>query len=141
MYRSWRKDCFIILALALSFGWVVKPSFGLSTPLVYRTLGPVTIAFERPQSVLNRILQGEICYFNDLEQASFRLSPELLMLRDRLAENAECVMMTGSGSALVCFGGDMPLLGKEYLVVLLDCEPYCRRVVYRAIGTGPLQVL
>lgn len=70
---------------------VVKPSYSLSTKLVFQTMGRVP----RPRP-LDLGLR-----FNRLEEPSFRLRPELRALRDAMRRAGyPDAMMTGSGSAL-----------------------------------------
>lgn len=79
-------------------GWLAKPLFGLSTPLVYRN----TIIEELPAKPLSP-------YFNDLEIPAFRLEPRLQILRTSLlAMGFSHVIMTGSGTSFFCLGAVHP---------------------------------
>jgi 4-diphosphocytidyl-2-C-methyl-D-erythritol kinase len=73
--------------------WVVKPPYGLSTPAVYGALHPSEWSGQlRP-------------HHNDLEAPALRLAPQLAQLRRQLlALGFDSVRLTGSGSALLCFG-------------------------------------
>lgn len=94
-------------------GWVVKPPYGLSTPAVYRALDVQTLPQRDPLMALMQIVAGELCYFNDLEHAAFRLSPELEQLKNHLSIDCEHVMMTGSGSAIFCIGDSVQIPDDE----------------------------
>lgn len=73
--------------------FIAKPSYGLSTPLVYQNVK------------IPKVLSNET---NDLEESAFFLKPELKVLKKDLFElGFEEVQMTGSGSAFYCRG---PLL-------------------------------
>lgn len=90
-------------------GWIVKPSFGLSTPSVYKHLKLAKLPQNEPEKALKKIIEGELCYFNDLESPAFSLSPPLAALKEELITlGYEKVMMTGSGSAIVCIGLQQP---------------------------------
>lgn len=90
-------------------GWIIKPAFGLSTPLVYKNLDLLSLKQRDPADALQRILAGELCYFNDLEQPAFALSPSMANLKQELLDvGYETVMMTGSGSAILCIGNQPP---------------------------------
>lgn len=92
--------------LDLSPFWVVKPSFGLSTAAVYRK---VQIKNDQEASELVSFLLGQPCYINDLEEAAFKEAPHLKAVKEELEKlGFSKVMMTGSGSALLCFGEGNP---------------------------------
>jgi 4-diphosphocytidyl-2-C-methyl-D-erythritol kinase len=83
-------------------GWVAKPPFGLSTPLVYKETCVEELSSKDPRASLIGYPQ----FYNDLETASFRLEPRLLDYRTRLEQMGfELVTMTGSGTAFFCIGG------------------------------------
>lgn len=79
-------------------GWIVKPDFGLSTPLVYKALKPEDYSIKK-----NEILFP--LFFNDLEKGAFRLSPKLKEMKQELEQDFKTVVMTGSGSAFFCLQG------------------------------------
>ncbi len=81
-------------------GWLAKPSFGLSTPLVYKETCVDALPNRNPREALRA---GS--FFNDLEPAAFRLEPRLIAFKNRLdAMQFDSVTMTGSGTAFFCLG-------------------------------------
>lgn len=85
--------------------WVVKPDFGLSTPHVFQQLQFDKLLQRDPERSLAECLSGNLSLFNDLEEPAFALSPELeLMKKELLGSGFSSVVMTGSGSAFMCFG-------------------------------------
>jgi 4-diphosphocytidyl-2-C-methyl-D-erythritol kinase len=86
-------------------GWLAKPPFGLSTPLVYRETRIEELTDRDPKE----ILAGYPLFYNDLEPAAFRLEPRLDSFRKQLEQMGfESVTMTGSGTAFFCIGGSRP---------------------------------
>ena len=83
-------------------GWVAKPSYGLSTPLVYEHLRLGELVPRDPRATL----AAYPVFFNDLESSSFRLEPRLKECRDVLRGFFTHVTMTGSGTAFFCLGGE-----------------------------------
>ncbi len=81
-------------------GWIAKPTYGLSTPLVYQHTRIEELPLRDPREALRTL-----SFFNDLEVPAFRLEPRLLTLRDVLRRSFEQVTMTGSGTAFVCLKG------------------------------------
>lgn len=93
-YCFGRGDRVVSTALprALS-GWIVKPSFGLSTQRVYHAFEQKNIQTVVPE------------FFNDLEESAFCLEPRLKQLKQQLSmQGFETVCMTGSGTAFFCLG-------------------------------------
>jgi len=92
---------------------LVKPPIGLSTPQIFKALDLDRRSTADPLELLKGLAdQGctaELCV-NDLEQPAFDTLPELLALKDRLAEEGgdafSVVFMTGSGSTIVAIGDD-----------------------------------
>lgn len=84
-------------------GYIAKPFYGLSTPLVYQEVN------------LSQLPSQEGKYFNDLEIPAFRLEPRLRSLQTKLQKNFGVVTMTGSGTAFFCLGGDpKPIEGVQF---------------------------
>ena len=83
-------------------GWLAKPTYGLSTPLVYKNTKIEELIPRDPLTAL----KSYPCFFNDLEIPSFRLEPRLITLRDELQKSFQNVTMTGSGTAFFCLEGD-----------------------------------
>ena len=91
-------------------GWIAKPPFGLSTPLVYKETRVEELAPKDPIASLRSYPQ----FYNDLESAAFRLEPRLLDCRGRLVQMGfKSVTMTGSGTAFFCIG-DYPNINDQY---------------------------
>lgn len=85
--------------------YLAKPSYGLSTSLVYKNCKVGELTPRDPQSVLTKFLAGHSSYFNDLEISAFQLKPDLADLKERLLKSGyEHVTMTGSGTAFFCIG-------------------------------------
>lgn len=82
-------------------GFIAKPTFGLSTPLVYQH---TRIGELHPRDPL-QALKNYPHFFNDLEIPAFRLEPRLVDLRKELQKHFEQVVMTGSGTAFFCLKG------------------------------------
>ncbi len=74
--------------------WVAKPDkYSLSTPQVYSVCKP------------SGVCDKDSLFVNDLESAAFTLIPELKTFKDNLINlGFTNVVMTGSGTAFLCFG-------------------------------------
>mmetsp|Transcript_11973 Transcript_11973/g.21477 ORF Transcript_11973/g.21477 Transcript_11973/m.21477 type:complete len:362 (-) Transcript_11973:129-1214(-) len=108
---------------------LVKPPIGLATPRIFKALDLEKRSKVDPQDLLDGFaafgreynvsskkkkeeqsqtnLQGLLV--NDLEQPAFDILPELKDLKNRLINSEsgfDGVVMTGSGSTIVCVGGD-----------------------------------
>ncbi len=87
-------------------GYLAKPSFGLSTPLVYRETRVNELANNDPIRARDSFLSFHPQYFNDLEPAAFRIESRLSHFKQRLLScRFSDVTMTGSGSAFFCING------------------------------------
>ncbi len=76
---------------------LLTPPISLATPLVFAELLPTERSPEGDAEIGT----------NDLEGPAFRLSPKLKGIRDALLEvGVEKVALSGSGSTLICFGGE-----------------------------------
>ncbi|MDF2549876.1 MAG: ispE [Chlamydiales bacterium] len=83
--------------------WVVKPSFGLSTPAVYRALKVDDLPKRDVTKALQDWQTGSLALFNDLERPALELAPSLSRLKAHLeAQGASC-QLSGSGSAFFYF--------------------------------------
>ena len=90
-------------------GWLAKPPFGLSTPLVYKETRVEELTPRDPREALLKYPS----FYNDLEPAAFRLDPRLLQFRKKLEQMGfASVTMTGSGTAFFCAGVEP--LGEEF---------------------------
>lgn len=86
-------------------GWIAKPAYGLSTPLVYQH----TKADYLPQRDPEQALKHFPTFYNDLEVPAFALEPRLAKLKEKLQRSGfESVTMTGSGTAFFCIGKKAP---------------------------------
>lgn len=83
-------------------GTIAKPSFGLSTPLVYRETKVSELAGIDPILARDSFRGPHPHYFNDLEPAALRLEPKLAEFKERLPFSE--ISMTGSGTAFFCLG-------------------------------------
>lgn len=89
--------------------WLVKPQNGLSTPLIFKNLKLNECSDKNPKELLDNFLKGNFSPVNDLEKPAFTLLPELKKLKeDLLSQGFERVFLTGSGTALVCLGKNIP---------------------------------
>jgi len=89
--------------------YVVKPPVGLSTPAVFKALDLDALNREDPRDLLAAFTQhlsrGELgpasMYINDLEPPAFQCVPRLKAIKEALlARGFDCVMMSGSGTAI-----------------------------------------
>ena len=86
-------------------GYLAKPSYGLSTPLVYQATRPTEFLQRDPLEALH----SYPTFFNDLETPSFELEPRLSLLKSELlSQGFSSVTMTGSGTAFFCIGAVQP---------------------------------
>ncbi len=89
--------------------WIAKPTFGLSTPQVYKAARPEFFEQRDPLAVLHSFIQESPIFFNDLEEPAFRLCPDLRAVKTALQDAGfTSVVMTGSGSAFICIGLSSP---------------------------------
>ena len=85
--------------------WIAKPSYGLSTPSVYKACDLSLFPSRDPEMILTDFMEGRPQYFNDLEFPAFSLKPELKILRQTLLSlGFLSVTLTGSGTAFFCLG-------------------------------------
>jgi len=87
--------------------YLVKPSKGLSTPLVFKNLDYSELSTEDPLEILRSFDDGIYFakYVNDLEPPAFRVMPELKQMKEELqACNFKVVQMSGSGSTIFALG-------------------------------------
>jgi 4-diphosphocytidyl-2-C-methyl-D-erythritol kinase len=98
-YCTGRGEIFELYDSQSIQGFLAKPDFGLSTPLVYREVRLDEVSSLDPRALLSRDPSN---YCNDLECAAFRLEPRLIAFKKRLQQAFQKVVMTGSGSAFYC---------------------------------------
>lgn len=99
----------IIKELDFTFGesfWIAKPEeYFLATPEVYAQCKPNEVSCQDPMEIVQLYQRGEFVFVNDLEPAAFRIEPKLLQFKQQLYNlGFTKVVMTGSGSAFLCFG-------------------------------------
>lgn len=95
---------------------IAKPDIGLSTPAVFsrfRSLGLIKRE-TTPEEDLQHFINGNAFLYNDLEPAAFHELPMLAAFKEKLFEcGFHDVLMTGSGTAFVCFGKAKNDVSKE----------------------------
>lgn len=85
--------------------WIAKPSFGTSTPEVYSKLDLSKLLPRNPEEALHNFFTGNPEYFNDLEEAAYMASPQLITIKQQLLKSGfDSVMLSGSGSSFFCLG-------------------------------------
>lgn len=93
-------------------GWLAKPTYGLSTPLVYKNTRIEELPPRDPLDALKNYPQ----FYNDLEIPSFRLEPRLPILCKQLLQSFSTVTMTGSGTTFFCLDGKpKPIEGVTFI--------------------------
>ena len=92
-----------------------KPSFGSSTPAVYKALNLDYCSIIDPKILLNHFQNNDPHFVNDLEPAAFAVYPALESFKTALlASNFETVLMSGSGSTFICKGRADVLVPYEF---------------------------
>jgi 4-diphosphocytidyl-2-C-methyl-D-erythritol kinase len=90
--------------------YLVKPSFGLSTPKVFKAFDLASVSSVDPERLLETFSEKGVAHtswVNDLERPAFVVSPELHRLKAFLASEEwgfNSVLMSGSGSTIFCLG-------------------------------------
>ncbi len=89
--------------------WILKPQAGLSTPEVFKNFDILSIPQIDPQNLLSEFKKGSPVYMNDLQVSAFKALPILEEIKNELNKKGyRNVTMTGTGSAIVCFGDKPP---------------------------------
>lgn len=91
---------------------ICKPSVGLSTPTVFKSLNYDLLSQVDPEHLLQEFTAKGVesvpssLYINDLEPPAFLNLPELKALKEELlqVEGFQHVMMSGSGTSIFCIG-------------------------------------
>lgn len=84
---------------------VAKPHAALSTQVVYQETKAERLPPRDVQSVVRSFQEGHPILFNDLEEAAFKIQPQMAVWKDYLITlGFEQVVMTGSGTAFYCLG-------------------------------------
>jgi len=119
-YCSGRGEIFESFSCSSTIGYLAKPSFGLSTPLVYRETRVDELALIDPIEARKSFHSLSPQHFNDLEPAALRVEPRLAKFKERLLScGFSVVSMTGSGTAFFCLGG-----GESYLPPDIQFTPF-----------------
>jgi len=90
--------------------FLVKPSYGLSTPKVFGAFDLSAVSPVDPEELLKSFQQQGVqhsSWINDLEPPAFTVCPELGDLKSFLASEEhgfQAVLMSGSGSTIYCLG-------------------------------------
>ena len=88
--------------------YLAVPSFGVSTKSVYAGVNVNKLNDNDQNTSLFAFENGELKLFNDLEISAFTFQPKLKDVKnDILNMGFESVIMTGSGSAFLCFGSKL----------------------------------
>jgi 4-diphosphocytidyl-2-C-methyl-D-erythritol kinase len=103
------------LACKQELHWVLVPAkFGLSTPVVYRTLDQLRpqAGLANPEELVKALAEGDLAGIaknmrNDLEQAALHLAPELQKTIDAVTTaGALRAMVSGSGPTVLALARD-----------------------------------
>jgi 4-diphosphocytidyl-2-C-methyl-D-erythritol kinase len=85
--------------------YLALPNFGVSTVSVYKNVDVKMLDNVDLEKSMESFYKGDFLFFNDLEIAAFSVEPRLLDIKYRLKKlGFDKVVMTGSGSAFMCFG-------------------------------------
>lgn len=91
--------------------WIVKLPQGISTPQVYKSLDLDQLAMRDPLIALESFSTSKPHYFNDLEEAAYKVMPSLKTVQSKLQDAGLKPILSGSGSSFFCIGeGAMPSL-------------------------------
>lgn len=88
--------------------YLVKPSYGLSTPKVFKALDLSSLSPVDPDELLRTFRERGVDHsewINDLEKPAFTVEPELGKLKAFLGGfGFQAVLMSGSGTTVYCLG-------------------------------------
>lgn len=87
---------------------LMKPSYGLSTPQVFQHFDLKEASIKDPEEMLEKLH-----FYNDLERPAMKMLPELREYREKLHQNNETAIMTGSGTAFFCLNPIKPMEGSR----------------------------
>lgn len=86
---------------------IARPPFGISTKEVFRACDVRFLENKEPRDLLEAFLQGQPLWYNDLHAAVSSISPSFVDYFQRLKKCPfESIVLTGSGSCVLCFGHD-----------------------------------
>lgn len=104
-YCTGRGEIVEDVDLPLSSYTLCKPSFGSSTPAVYKALKLNSCSMVDPKTLLASFRNNNPQFINDLESAAFSVNSDLEIFKNTLlASGFETVLMSGSGSTFICKG-------------------------------------
>lgn len=104
-YCTGRGEIVQDVELPLTSYILCKPSFGSSTPTVYKALKLNSCSTVDPLALLDSFQNNVPRFINDLEPAAFAVYPALDVFKQTLlASGFESVLMSGSGSTFICKG-------------------------------------
>ena len=84
---------------------IAKPTFGMPTKDVFENVDITKIEKKDPKSSLEKAVNGELNFFNDLEISAFELNNQLRKIKNSFLDMGfDQVVMTGSGSSFMLFG-------------------------------------
>lgn len=86
---------------------LTKPEFGVSTFKAYQNLDLSLLSHRDPDHSLENFLNGNPCYYNDLEEAVLKVEPKLVSYKKEIGSDRK--LLSGSGSAFFCIGDDVKL--------------------------------
>lgn len=103
------EKCEDLPPLASKNLWIAKPSWGSSTPVVYKHCVPNACSTALPTNLLSSFYKGDFITTNDLEYPAFLLRPELRKMKQDLFDHGFTqVLLSGSGSSFFCLGDVLP---------------------------------
>lgn len=98
--------------------YIVKPAYGLKTPLVFQNLDIETCTKCDLNEVIRSFYEGHPIYFNDLEKPAFKLRPELETLKNSLKSYGfEAVLMSGSGTSFFCINDTINIDNHDFTFI------------------------
>ena len=110
-YCTGRGEVFEDISIPRIFDQVtiVKPWYGLSTPLVFNHTSPNDLQQRDPKESLKAYVKGDPLFYNDLETPAFSILPQLKTLKSELLSRGfSNVVLCGSGTSFFCTGcGDL----------------------------------
>jgi 4-diphosphocytidyl-2-C-methyl-D-erythritol kinase len=88
---------------------IAIPSQELPPKAVYKRLRMDELEFRDIEQIIQKMIEGKLVHFNDLEDSAFAIYPKLALIKERLIQSGfPDVTMTGSGPSLVCYGNGHP---------------------------------
>ncbi len=101
--------------------YIAKPSFGCSTPAVYRALNVAQLPQWDHRTALKEFQEGKNAAQNDLECPAFSLDARLKEVKQFLSSAGAKVVMTGSGSSFMVFGSLPEQVEEAFQLFKVEC--------------------